>query len=94
MEIKDQVRFKKNLRNGIQILYGTIVSFKDSEKKVALVSIQSDPKKPRTLMASARVEIPVTNLEPVKNLFGGRTIVQANPTFRNLSSLCSQLNNR
>ena len=94
MEIKDQVRFKKNLRNGIQILYGTIVSFKDSEKKVALVSIQNDPKKPRTLMASARIEVTVAKLESVKNLFGGRAVVQANPTFRNLSSLCSQLNNR
>ena len=74
-------------------MYGTIVSFKDDTKKVALVSVQSNPKV-KTLMASSRIEVPVANLETVKSLFGGRAVVQANPTFRNLSSLCSQLNNR
>lgn len=93
MEANDQVRIKKQLRNGTQILYGTIISFTDESRTVANVSVSQDTRKPRMIQASSRIQVPVSKLESVKNLFGGRAVVQSNPTHRNLSSLISQLNN-
>jgi len=83
--VNDQVRFKQKLHNCSSIRFGKVISLTD--KETAIVSVQDDPRKPKTLQASARLEIPLKDLEPTKKLFGGRAVVQANPLHRTIGSL-------
>jgi hypothetical protein len=88
IQINSQVVFKEKLFNCTKIRLGTVMAFKGDNNEIALVSLQDDPRKPRSLQASARREILVENLELSGKVFGGgRAVVSVNPTYRTIGSL-------
>lgn len=85
IEVNDQVRFRNKRQNCTEVKFGTVISFES--KDIAVVSVQQDPQKPRTIMAGSRIKVLVKDLEPVKKLFGGRAVVQANPVHRCIATM-------
>lgn len=95
IKVNSQVVFKERLSNCTSIRLGTVLSFKGENNEIAVVSLQDDPRKHRSLQASARRDIPVSNLETSSKFYGGgRAVISVNPTYRTLGSLVSNLNNR
>lgn len=89
IQLNTQVRFKEKLRDNTVIKFGTVLSFKGANNEIAVVAVQSDPRNTQ-IMASARKEILVEKLESVKKAFGGRAVVQVNPSHRTIGSLINR----
>jgi len=88
IQVNSQVIFRDKLQNCTQIRLGTVLAFKGQNNEIAVVSLQDDPRKPRSLQASARRDIPVEKLELSNKVYGGgRVAVHVNPTYRTLGSL-------
>lgn len=86
IKLNGQVVFREKLRNCTRIRIGTILGFKGVNNEVATVAFSDDPRKPRNISASARIDIPVKQLSSAQKVYG-RTKVQVNPTFRNVAFL-------
>lgn len=90
VEINGQVSFKEKHHNCNQIRMGTVISFEGENNEFAIVSVINDPKQPRSLQASAKRKIPVKDLITSKVRFGGRAVVQANPSYRTIGNLITK----